>query len=84
MKIHKVKGAEGVNLHVREYGKPTGLPILFIHGWSQNHLIWSKQYESTLKEDARIIVLDFRGHGMSDAPRPKSINIQTETDGLMM
>jgi non-heme chloroperoxidase len=68
MKVQTVNGAGGVNLHVREYGKSTGVPILLIHGWSQNHLCWSKQYESALKEDARIVALDLRGHGMSDAP----------------
>src|SRR5258708_11270007 len=68
MKIHTTKGAAGVNLHVREHGKLTGIPILLIHGWSQSHLCWSKQYESTLKDEARIVALDLRGHGMSDAP----------------
>jgi len=68
VKIHTVKGAAGVNLHVREYGIPSGTPILLIHGWSQSHLCWSKQYESTLSDDARIVALDLRGHGMSDAP----------------
>jgi len=68
MKVQTVKGAAGVNLHVREYGKSTGVPILLIHGWSQSHLCWSKQYGSVLKDDARIVALDLRGHGMSDAP----------------
>jgi non-heme chloroperoxidase len=77
MKIHTVKGAAGVNLHVREYGNPTGIPILLIHGWSQSHLCWSKQYESTLKDDARIVALDLRGHGMSDAPT----EVDQYTDG---
>lgn len=77
MKIHTVKGAAGVNLHVREFGKSTGFPILLIHGWSQSHLCWSKQYQSALKDEARIVALDLRGHGMSDAP------LQTDqyTDG---
>ena len=68
MKIHTVHGATGVKLHVREYGRPTGVPILLIHGWSQSHLCWSKQYESALKDDLRMVALDLRGHGMSDAP----------------
>ena len=51
MKIHTIRGAGGVNLHVREYGKLTGIPILLIHGWSQSHLCWSKQYESTLNNE---------------------------------
>jgi non-heme chloroperoxidase len=77
MKIHMIKGAAGVNLHVREYGKLTGIPILLIHGWSQSHLCWSKQYESTLKDEARIVAFDLRGHGMSDAP----VQIDQYTDG---
>ena len=77
MKIQTVKGAGGVNLHVREYGKSTGVPILLIHGWSQSHLCWSKQYGSALKDDARIVALDLRGHGMSDAPA----KIDQYTDG---
>ena len=60
MKVQTVKGAAGVNLHVREYGKSTGVPILLIHGWSQSHLCWSKQYGSVLKDDARIVALDLR------------------------
>jgi non-heme chloroperoxidase len=68
MKIQTVKGAAGVKLHVREYGNPTGIPILLIHGWSQSRLCWSKQYESALTDDARIVAFDLRGHGMSDAP----------------
>ena len=77
MKTCTVKGAAGVNLHVREYGRSTGIPILLIHGWSQSHLCWSKQYESALTDEARIVALDLRGHGMSHAP------LQTDqyTDG---
>jgi len=77
MKIQTVKGAAGVKLHVREYGKSTGVPILLIHGWSQSHLCWSKQYGSSLANDARIVALDLRGHGMSDAPA----EIDQYTDG---
>src|SRR5215469_14994576 len=77
MKIHTVHGATGVKLHVREYGKSTGVPILLIHGWSQSHLCWSKQYESALKDDLRMVAFDLRGHGMSDAPA----EIDQYTDG---
>ncbi len=66
--IHVVQGGAGLNLHVREWGNSDGAPILFIHGWSQNHLSWRKQYESPLAEDFRLVALDLRGHGMSDTP----------------
>jgi non-heme chloroperoxidase len=68
MKVHTVEGGGGLRLHVREWGKPDGPPILFIHGWSQNHLCWAKQYESALAGEFRLVAYDLRGHGMSEAP----------------
>jgi non-heme chloroperoxidase len=68
MKVHAVEGGGGLRLHVREWGKPDGPPILFIHGWSQNHLCWAKQYESALADEFRLVAYDLRGHGMSEAP----------------
>jgi non-heme chloroperoxidase len=68
MKAHTVKGGGGLQLHVREWGKADGPPILFIHGWSQNHLCWAKQYESVLADEFRLVAYDLRGHGMSEAP----------------
>ena len=77
MIIHNVQGAGGVQLHVREWGKPAGIPILLIHGWSQSHLCWMKQFESELSDEFRIIAADLRGHGMSDAP----LQVEQYTDG---
>jgi non-heme chloroperoxidase len=68
MKTHTVRGGGGLRLHVREWGKADGPPILFIHGWSQNHLCWAKQYESALADEFRLVAYDLRGHGMSEAP----------------
>jgi pimeloyl-ACP methyl ester carboxylesterase len=63
-----VAGAGGLRLHVRQWGDPAAAPILFLHGWSQNHLCWAAQYESTLADRFRLVACDLRGHGMSDAP----------------
>ena len=68
MRIHQVRGGGGLRLHVREWGRPDGPPILFIHGWSQNHLCWAPQYTSTLADEFRLVAFDLRGHGMSEAP----------------
>jgi len=68
MKTHTVRGGGGLQLHVREWGNADGPPILFIHGWSQNHLCWDKQYESALRDEFRLVAYDLRGHGMSEAP----------------
>ena len=56
-----------------------GPPILFIHGWSQNHLCWEKQYESTLTGEFRLVAFDLRGHGMSEAP----LEAEHYTDGTL-
>jgi non-heme chloroperoxidase len=66
--VHRVRGGGGLLLHVREWGKTDGPPILLIHGLSQNHLCWAKQYQSSLADEFRLVAFDLRGHGMSQAP----------------
>lgn len=68
MRTHSVEGGGGVKLHVRDFGPVDAPPILLIHGWSQHHLCWSKQFESPLAGDLRLVVMDLRGHGRSDVP----------------
>jgi len=68
MKAHTVRGGGGLGLHVREWGPEDGPPIVFVHGWSQNHLCWRKQVESPLAQEFRLVAFDLRGHGMSEAP----------------
>lgn len=65
---HEVSGGGNLRLHVREWGASSGIPVLFIHGWSGSHLAWSHQYESSLADEFRLVAMDLRGHGMSDAP----------------
>ena len=65
---HEVRGGGGTRLHVREWGNPEARPILFIHGWSQHHLCWTAQIESPLADAYRLVALDLRGHGQSEAP----------------
>src|SRR5262245_51019947 len=68
MRVHSVRGGGGLRLHVREWGRREAPPILFIHGWSQNHLCWPKQYERALADECRRVACGLRGHGMSEAP----------------
>jgi pimeloyl-ACP methyl ester carboxylesterase len=68
MRIHTVKGGGGLRLHVREWGNADGPPILFMHGLSQSHLCWDRQYDSALADEFRLVAFDLRGHGMSEAP----------------
>jgi non-heme chloroperoxidase len=69
MKTHRIAGGRGVQLCVVEAGRPDGRPILFLHGASQCHLQWDRQFNSTLSEKHRLVALDFRGHGLSEKPR---------------
>ena len=66
--IRTVEGGGGMALHVREWGPPSGHPMLLIHGWSGNHLCWNRQVNSGLAKDFRLVAVDLRGHGMSDHP----------------
>ena len=66
---HSVIGGGGVRLNVNETGNPQGKPILFIHGFSQCSLAWSKQLHSALAKDFRLAAMDIRGHGLSEKPR---------------
>jgi pimeloyl-ACP methyl ester carboxylesterase len=68
MDIATVIGGGGTRLHVREWGRRDAPPILFVHGWSQHHLAFRRQCESPLADTFRLVALDLRGHGMSEAP----------------
>jgi non-heme chloroperoxidase len=64
-----VTGGGGAQIHVVEGGNPRGRPIVFIHGFSQCWLAWSRQLSSDLADDHRLVALDLRGHGLSEKPR---------------
>jgi pimeloyl-ACP methyl ester carboxylesterase len=45
----------------------TGLPIVFLHAFPLNRTMWATQ-EDALSSQFRIVTIDLRGHGESDAP----------------
>jgi pimeloyl-ACP methyl ester carboxylesterase len=63
-----VAGGAGLKLHVRDWGSVDAPAILLIHGWSQQHLCWRKQTEGPLTDVLRLVAMDLRGHGQSEAP----------------
>ena len=64
----KVRTPDDVMISAQEWGNPGGLEILMIHGFSQSHLSWSRQFGSALAKSFRIITYDIRGHGASEKP----------------
>jgi non-heme chloroperoxidase len=69
MKQHTITGGGGSRLHLVEAGDPDGQAILFLHGFSQSSLAWTRQLGSELAEHYRLVAMDMRGHGRSDKPR---------------
>lgn len=55
----------GITLAYSDTG--SGLPIVFLHAFPLNRTMWAGQ-ESTLSSHHRVITVDLRGHGESDAP----------------
>jgi pimeloyl-ACP methyl ester carboxylesterase len=73
----KLKANE-IELYYKEQGK--GSPIVFIHGWMDDHSMWNSQIEYFSKK-YRAIAYDQRGHGRSDKPK-KGYSIKTLSDDL--
>src|ERR1700761_5517533 len=63
-----VKTPDGLTIAAQEWGNPSGPEILFIHGYSQSYLSWSRQTDSDLAKEFHIVTYDLRGHGVSDKP----------------
>lgn len=55
----------GITLAYSDTG--SGLPIVFLHAFPLNRTMWAEQ-ESALSSRHRVITVDLRGHGESDAP----------------
>jgi pimeloyl-ACP methyl ester carboxylesterase len=71
-----------MQLHVVETGNSKGRPILFLHGFSQCSLAWTRQLNSDLVNDYRLVAMDIRGHGLSDKPREGYANSKLWADDV--
>ncbi|MFY0632953.1 MAG: alpha/beta hydrolase [Vannielia sp.] len=65
---HRIAGHGGIELAVSEYGAPDGPPLLFVHGWSQSHLSFARQFAAPELSRFRMVGFDLRGHGASGKP----------------
>lgn len=54
----------GISIHYEESG--AGRPLLLVHGWSASSAFW--RFQEPLADKCRLIRMDLRGHGLSDAP----------------
>jgi non-heme chloroperoxidase len=67
-KALSVKTPDGLTISAQEWGNPNGPEILFIHGFSQSGMSWTKQVNSDLAKEFHMVTYDLRGHGNSDKP----------------
>lgn len=63
---HRWVTTSRLRMHVAQAGE--GEPLLLLHGWPQHWYAWRKMIP-LLAGDYRVICLDLRGCGWSDAPR---------------
>ncbi len=76
---HREVVARGLRFHVAEAGG--GDPIVLVHGWPQHWWIW-RHVVPLLAPHARLVMLDLRGFGWSDAP-PGAYDKQALADDLL-
>lgn len=69
-----------VSLAVLRGGTPGGLPLVFVHGFSQSAQTWRRQLRSAALAGYDMAALDLRGHGRSDKPE----GVEPYTDGKAM
>lgn len=58
--------SNGIDMAYVEAGAPDGPPVLLIHGYTDNSRSWSLIAPHLAKR--RLLAIDLRGHGKSDAP----------------
>ncbi|MFN4090384.1 MAG: alpha/beta fold hydrolase [Alphaproteobacteria bacterium] len=66
--VIQVPTPDGISIAAYDRGRPDGRSILLIHGYSQSHLSWSRQFTGELAGRFRLAAMDLRGHGASDKP----------------
>ncbi|NIL76335.1 Non-heme chloroperoxidase [Rhodococcus sp. B10] len=66
--VRQATGIDGTNIVYRVSGAPSGRPLVLLHGWAQSSACWGDSVLTELAATYRVIAVDLRGHGYSDAP----------------
>lgn len=67
-RVHRVPTLGGGYLHAEDFGDPaSSTTVVFVHGWTLSGDLWAEQV-ARVKEHARVVTYDHRGHGRSDSP----------------
>lgn len=76
-----MKTADGLTLHTEVHGD--GFPIVFSCAFSTTRENWRSQVDALVEAGARVILWDYRGHGLSDSPHdPSAYTMEKVVDDL--
>jgi pimeloyl-ACP methyl ester carboxylesterase len=80
----RVRTSDGVELHVASFGDKSTvsdaeygdgpLTVVLLHGWTLDHRLWQRQIAG-LKDKARVLAVDLRGHGRSGSSELSDTNL---------
>ncbi|HET7876077.1 MAG TPA: alpha/beta fold hydrolase [Methylomirabilota bacterium] len=71
----------GLGLHYVEWGRPDAPPVLLLHGITGHARVWDT-LAGRLADRYRVLALDQRGHGDSDAPEDADYRVSTMAEDL--
>lgn len=66
MRLRTVTTDDGTHIALRDVGE--GPAVLLIHGWGMSSEVWDRQIRVLAASGRRVLAIDQRGHGSSDAP----------------
>ena len=78
---HRWITANGLRFHVAESNPDGSDPVLLLHGWPQHWYEW-RHLIPALAANHRVVALDLRGFGWSDAPRDRYLKEDLAGDVL--
>jgi len=78
---HRRVRARGIEFHVAEAGEGDDV-VLCLHGWPQHWYEWRHLMPALAAEGHRVLAMDLRGFGWSDAPREGYLKEEMADDVL--
>jgi len=70
-----------VNMHYSTWGKPSGVPFLWIHGTNSNTTEIVDFVDSLVQHNYYVVAIDYYGHGLTPFP-PKEVSIYNVADDI--
>jgi pimeloyl-ACP methyl ester carboxylesterase len=73
----------GARAHICDHGNPDGIPVVLIHGASASLHVW-EGWVRALKHQARLILVDLPGHGLTGAWPRGDYTVEAYVDFIEM